>query len=313
MVKKDPQRIVTLLPSATEIVCALGLIDRLVGVTHECDYPAIVSQLPKVTSSKIPKGLTSREIDECVRDQLQEEDALYSLNIPLLKDLNPDLLITQALCDVCAVADKEVQSAAYQLPGKPEVINLEPMSLQEVFDTIIFIGKQTGIEKKALNYVRKLEARVNTVTRRTQQIKIKNKPRVAFFEWIDPLFNAGHWTPELIEMAGGIDCLGSKHRPSQTITVERLRTSEPDLIFIALCGFDIKRSAEDIYNSAFFESIKTLACHKNNQIYLVDGNSYFSRSGPRLVDSLEIMAHTFFPDLHPLPEQLPVATQVCFN
>lgn len=308
MVSKSPKRIVTLLPSATEIVCALGLGDRLVGVTHECDYPPEITRLPQVTRSRVPKNLSSREIDDCVRTQLQQNDALYSLNMPLLEELAPDLLITQALCDVCAVSEKEVSLASRQITSQPEVINLEPMSLNDVFSTITAIGEATGILASSENYVQSLKSRVKQVINRSRQIGKLQRPAVAFLEWIDPPFNAGHWTPELIELAGGIDCLGNKHQPSRTISREELMASDAEVLVFALCGFDIKRSLLDVRRLLSQPDFRYRFQH--SRIYLIDGNAYFSRSGPRLVDSLEILAHSLFPAIHPPPAGLPEALKV---
>lgn len=303
------------MPSATEIVCALGLGDRLVGVTHECDYPPRVRTLPQVTRSRIPKGLASGEIDRLVSEQLEEADALYSIDMSLLQQLGPDLIITQALCDVCAVSESEVQYAVGLLKNKPQLINLEPMSLQEVFDTIRLVGETTGIVTKTDDYLRELQARVEVVRSRSAQLNpghLNNtdRPRVAFLEWIEPLFNAGHWTPELVELAGGMDCLGNKHQPSQRISFDRLLASQPDVLVIAICGFDLKRSLEDINLLKKMKGWTQLPCVKQKRIYLIDGNSYFSRSGPRLVDSLEILAHCLFPEAHPLPAHLMAAIQI---
>ena len=211
------RRIVTLLPSATEIVCELGLRDRIVGVTHECDYPPGIEQLPHVTSSIIDHHAPSQEIDTAVREHLESSSALYTLNEPLLQELAPDLIVTQALCEVCAVSEAEVLSVIGRLPGSVELVNLEPMTLTEVFDTISLVGRVADCEKLALNYRQSLEHRVQKVRDMTDGIETENKPTVGFLEWIDPLFNAGHWTPEIIEYAGGIDSFGNKHQPSQTI------------------------------------------------------------------------------------------------
>ena len=196
-------RIVTLLPSATEIVCGLGLRERLVGVTHECDYPTNVHNLPRVTRSAININASSRDIDTGVREHLQTSNALYTIDVPLLVSLRPDLLVTQALCDVCAVSESDVLDALSGLPGEPELINLEPMTLAEVFDTIRLVGSAAGCSELAKTYVRSLSERVDEV--RQAAAEIRQKPRVGFLEWVDPLFNGGHWTPELIEYAGGID------------------------------------------------------------------------------------------------------------
>ena len=208
-------RIISLLPSATEIICALGLEDALVGVSHECDYPDGVKTLPKVTRTLIPKDAASGEIDTQVRTQLRSQDALYSLNDELVESLQPDLLVTQALCDVCAVAEAEVHSVAATLRSAPDVINLEPMSLRDVFATLLLVGDATDRPAQARRVVTALEQRVAALRERTDTIKT-TRPRVVFLEWIAPPFNGGHWNATLVELAGGHDCLGNRDQPAVT-------------------------------------------------------------------------------------------------
>ncbi|MEM0953570.1 MAG: cobalamin-binding protein [Pseudomonadota bacterium] len=295
-------RVVSLLPSATELICELGLEHQLVGVTHECDYPHSIVGLPVVTRSRIPAGLPSGDIDALVKSQLTDDTALYSLNMPVLEALKPDLIVTQALCDVCAVAADEVNAAACGLPGQPQVINLEPMRLSEVFDTLEALGEAADCRAKARDARAALEARVEAV--RERSAIIKQRPRVAMLEWIDPLFNAGHWTPELVAYAGGDECLGNPFEPSTQVSPQALIDAAPDVVFVALCGFDIARSLQDIPLLSKLTGWDTLPAVCNDQVYITDGNAYFSRPGPRLVDSLEILAHTLHPDVHPLPSGL---------
>ena len=302
-------RIVSLLPSATEIIAEIGLADQLVGVSHECDYPEQVSKLPAVTRTIIDSSLSCAEIDRKVREQLQTDKALYHLNIELLEQLKPDLIVTQALCDVCAVAADEVEAAACALPGNPEVLNMEPMSLSEVFATMAMVGTATQTTVMAEKRIAALKARVDTVRARSRQVVERDRPRVAFLEWVDPLFNAGHWTPELVEMAGGSDCLGARHQPSHTVTAEQLMASDPDVLFVAQCGFKEPRTEQDLPLLAELPGWSELKCVQNHRLYYTDGNAYFSRPGPRLVDSLELMANTLHPSIHPLPAQLRPALQ----
>jgi iron complex transport system substrate-binding protein len=303
-------RIVSLLPSATEILCALGLERNLVGVTHECDYPPSVKALPKVTRTLIPHDATSAEIDSLVRERLETSLALYTLDLPALEALKPDLLVTQALCDVCAVAEEEVAAAACSLPGRPRVVNLEPMSLDDVLTTLITVGEVTGCEERAAEVVARLRRRITAVTRRTEDIAVESRPRVAFLEWIDPPFNAGHWNASLIEMAGGMDVLGNLGEPSRTTPWEALVACRPDVLFIACCGFPTERTLQDIPILQTQVGWHDLPCVRSGRLYVSDGNAYFSRPGPRLVDSLEIMAHALHPSVHPLPPGLPPAIRV---
>ncbi len=294
-------RLVSLLPSATEIICALGLQEHLVGVSHECDYPLAVAALPAVTHTTIPKGLDSRAIDEKVHELLKTDAALYHLNEDVLARLRPSHIVTQALCDVCAVSASEVETVARRLPGNPRVINLEPMSLQQVFDTFTLIGVTTGREKEAAKAVKSLQARVDAVLLRSAGIAQGAKPRVAMLEWIDPLFNAGHWTPELVAMAGGIDCLGNLNRPSVQVSAAALSEARPDVLFIAPCGFDESRTEQDLPMLERLPGWGDLSCVRSSRVYYTDGNAFFSRAGPRLVESLEILAHALHPELHPPP------------
>jgi len=230
-------RIVSLLPAATEILCALGLEDEIVGTTHECDYPPSLQKLPRVTRTLIPPDASSLEIDALVRERLKTQAALYSLDMEFLERLRPDLLVTQALCDVCAVAAAEVQEASCRLPGHPRVLNLEPMSLTDVFETLRQVGVATGREARAAEVVDALERRVEAVRARTAVIPQQDRPRVAFLEWIDPPFSAGHWNPALIELAGGEDIFGVSGLPSRTLLWDEIVQAQPDVLFVSCCGF----------------------------------------------------------------------------
>jgi iron complex transport system substrate-binding protein len=299
-------RIVSLLPSATEIVCALGLREQLVGVTHECDYPPSVLDLPKVTRTLIPHDASSLDIDELVRERLQTHKALYALDMEILARLQPDLIVTQALCDVCAVAEAEVKAAAQVLPGRPRVLNLEPMSLSDVFDTLKLVSQATGRKAQADALVAGLQARVQAVIARTQQ-QVRVRPRVVHLEWIDPLFNAGHWTPELIDYAGGEDCLGNKGQPSRSLPWSAIVEAQPDVLTVALCGFGIERTLEDMRILETRPGWGDLPAVRHERVYVIDGHHYFNRPGPRLVDSLEILAHALHPGIHPpAPAAVPV-------
>lgn len=291
-----PQRIVSLLPSATEIICALGLRDRLVGVSHECDWPADVDRLPAVTRSRIPAGLPSSAIDQLVRDQLAGERALYHLDLPLLERLAPDLLVTQALCDVCAVAADEVDAAACALPGRPRVLNLEPMSLADVFATLRLVGAAAGVAATAARVIAVLEDRIERVR---SGVHGRPAPRVAFLEWVDPPFNGGHWTPELVALAGGVDVFGAAGQPSRTRSLAEIAALAPDVIVIGCCGFGVERAAADLPALAGRAEWQALPAVRAGRAFLTDGNQFFNRPGPRLVDSLEILARALHPGLLP--------------
>ncbi|MEW5977845.1 MAG: cobalamin-binding protein [Acidobacteriota bacterium] len=301
-------RIVSLLPSATEIVCALGLQDRLVGVTHECDFPAWVRELPKVTRTLIPHEASSSQIDHLVRERLKTDRALYTLDLPVLQGLEPDLIVTQALCDVCAVAEDEVLDAACTLPGNPKVVNLEPQTLSEIFASIGQVAKAAGTEPQAEQVIQGLRTRVDAVA--TRSAGIDHPPRVALLEWLDPPFSCGHWTPELVRLAGGQEGLGREGHPSRTLRWEEVIAWQPEVVFIACCGFSVERTLQDLPQLQLVPGWQDLPAVRSGRIYVADGSHYFSRPGPRLVDSLEILAHALHPEVHPLPAGLPAAVRV---
>ena len=293
------------MPSATEMVCALGLADRLVGVTHECDHPRWVQGLPKVTHTLIPTDASSGTIDGLVRERLDSGRALYTLNLSVLEELRPELIITQALCDVCAVDEEEVIAAACSLPGHPEILSLEPESLPEVLDALRAVGAATGVEAHAEIVSCGLQVRVEEVAART--LTLERRRRVAFLEWLDPLFSGGHWNPEIVRLAGGLDPLGVAGKPSRTLSPSEVVAAEPDLVFIACCGYSTPRTLHDL--PALSQTVwwRALPAVRAGEVYVADGSHFFSRPGPRLVDSLEILAHTLHPGLHPLPPGLPGA------
>ena len=301
-------KIVSLLPSATELICGLGLRDQLVGVSHECDYPLSVIGLPILTSSRIPAGLESGEIDRLVTDQLQNDEALYDLVMAPLTELEPDLIVTQALCDVCAVSGNDVARAIGSLSGEPQVVNLEPICLNDVLATVDLLAQAAGCVAQGDRYRAELQGRIDAVAERSKTVA--NRPRVALLDWLEPLFDGGHWSPEIIDLAGGEPCFGDKQQPSQRRSWAQLIDAQPDYIVIALCGFNIERSMQDVEAFLACDGFTELQSIKKTKVFLVDGNAYFSRPGPRLVDALEIMAHALHPDIHPLPTALPAAIKI---
>ena len=284
-------RIVSLLPSATEIICALGLEDSLVGVTHECDFPPAVRRLPRVTRTLIPIDASSAEIDALVRERLKTDKALYTLDMPVLEALRPELLVTQALCDVCAVAEAEVLAAACSLPGRPRVVNLEPMSLEQVFECITLVGEAAGCPDRATEVVASLRARVARVA--AQSAAIEGRPRVVVVEWLDPLFTCGHWTPELVRLAGGIEVIAAEGERSRTMSLEELLAAAPDVLVIACCGFDVERTMQEMPAFLALPGVAEIPAVRSGRVHVIDGNAYLSRPGPRLVDSLEILSGYF--------------------
>lgn len=297
-------RICSLLPSATEIVFALGQGSSLVGVTHECDFPAEAAQIPKVTRSNIPDGFSSAEIDLAVTKSLIELGTLYELDLPLLGRLQPDLVLTQRLCDVCAVSYDRVQEAALSLPSNPEVLNLEPHSLGDILENIVTVGRALGIEAGAVRVRDGLQGRIDAV--REKSAKASYRPRVFLMEWVDPPFRGGHWMKELVEYAGGRDDLAVLHRPSSRVEWERVRAFAPEVIVLTCCGFNLARCAREGEILAKMEGARDLPALNSGRVYATDGSAYFSRPGPRIVESLEILAHLIHPEIFD-PPQLPAA------
>ncbi len=280
-------RIVSLLPSATEIVCALGLGEFLVARSHECDYPPEIQHRPVITYSLIPPDLPSHEIDRVVSETLTTHATLYGLDVDLLQQLEPDLLITQALCEVCAVSFNSVQEAVSQLSPRTRVLNLEPTSLQGVLDTFQQVADAAGVPERGRALIEAFQARVERVRQRTQ-----NRPpvRVSFLEWIDPPFACGHWTPELVALAGGIEGHGRAGQPSRRLEWQEVLAWRPEAIVIACCGFTVERTLQDLPLLARMPGWDALPAVQSSAVFITDGNAYFSRPGPRLADSLEWLA-----------------------
>jgi iron complex transport system substrate-binding protein len=232
-----------------------------------------------------------------VSEQLTTTKALYQLDLPLLRELRPDVIVTQSLCDVCAVSPNEVQMALAQLPGTPCVVNLEPQSLGGLFDAIRQVASAVGLS--ADDTIRQLWGRVDAVAARSATVT--NRPRVALLEWLDPPFSSGHWNPELVRIAGGVEGLGKEGRPSRRLRWDDVLAWQPEVIIIACCGFDVKRTCQDAAGVQLIAGWQELPAVRAGRVYVADGSQYFNRPGPRLVDSLELLAHALDPILHPLP------------
>jgi iron complex transport system substrate-binding protein len=284
-------RIVSLLPSATEIVCALGLTDQLVGVTHECDFPPEAAEITKVTRTLIPTDVSSSTIDDMVRAQVGGGDALYTLNFDQLSRLRPDLIITQTLCRVCAVSDREVIEAIDRMPSRPKAVYLEPTRLADVWRNVVEVAGAAGIEWHGLEMARRLEHRISEIRARSAACAASaGQRRVALLEWLSPPFSSGHWNPELIEIAGGVDVLARPGARSRKLTAADVATADPDVILISACGFSIRRTLADVPDFLALPEIRDLTCVRERRVFVTDGSAYFSRPGPRLVESAEIIA-----------------------
>ena len=291
-------RIVSLLPAATEIAAALGLMEQVVGVSHECDFPEEANELPRITRCPVhDPNLTSREVDEWLRRALRENGTIYTIDEPLLLTLRPDVILTQRLCDVCAVGYGTVARLADTLPGPPRVVNLEPTSLADIFDDIRRVADACDARERAEKLIVKLSERVENVRKRAATIP--NRPRCFLMEWVDPPFCSGHWGPELVEIACGFDSLGRKHRPSAQIEWQQVLDARPEIIVLALCGYDIDRARRDYELLRRFPGFGSIPAADSGQVYVVNASAYFARPGPRIVDSLEILAGILHPSEFP--------------
>jgi len=289
-------RICSFLPSTTEIICELGLADNLIGITHECDYPEAVNSKERVIMSSIDhKALSSKEIDDLVTENSKNGKSTYLVDKDKLKAANPDIIFTQGLCEVCAVSGNQVLEAVEVLENRPEIISLEPGTVDEVLESIITIGNATGKSEKAGELVASLKKRIDII--RNVSVRERDKPRVFCLEWLEPPFVAGHWVPDMVEIAGGDNGLRSKGEQSIKVEWDDILDFAPHYIFVMPCGFNIDKTINEI-DAVTSNSIwnQTPASQKGN-VYLVDANSYFSRPGPRIVDGIEIIARTIHPDL----------------
>ena len=279
-------RIVSLLPSATEIVCALGLEEELVAVTHECDHPASVRAKPVITSSVLGSDGTSAQIDRHIRRLVHEGSSIYALDAERLRALRPDLILTQELCEVCAVSYPIVERAVRRLDADTQLVSLEPESLDDVYQNIATVAALTNRAGRAPALLDELAGRIRMV-----QDRIGSRPprRTVCLEWVDPLYNCGHWTPGLVQLAGGKDLLGTAGRPARPIENRDLVDAQPEVIVVIACGFGLERSLREI------ERVDLADQAGSAELWVVDGNAYFSRPGPRLVDSVEILASILHP------------------
>ena len=287
-------RICSFLPSGTEIVFALGLGDSLYAVSHECDYPKAALAKPKVVRSKFDAdNLSSQEIDRVVTEMYRRGERIYEVDEEALRDAAPDLVLTQELCDVCAVSYEDVRHAASRLAYPPNVVSLDPASIGNMLEDIQMVGDLCGVADAAAEFVAELSGRIDAV--RSKASAAETTPRVACIEWLEPPIVAGHWIPQMVELAGGVDALAKPGEASRRITMEELAASEPDALVLMPCGMDEVRAQEEFEGLANLAEWRRLPAVANGRAYFVDSGSYFSRSGPRLVDGLEQMAQIISP------------------
>ncbi len=295
-------RIISLVPSATEMLFALGLGPDLIAVTHECDYPPAARELPKITHNLIPEGLTSAQIDAAVKEHTLAGESIYELDTEALEELRPDLIVTQALCSVCAVSYDDVRSIAQQLDPSPRVISLDPHTLGEVLGDARTLAEATDRRDAALELVHDASNRIDRVRLAVRKAK---RPRVAALEWLDPPFAAGHWTPQLIEYAGGQDVLGFPGEHSEELRWDAVEAAQPDIVIVMPCGYD----AEIAHREAEMHRDQ-LAAIGAGEVVAVDAASYFSRPGPRIIDGLELLGHILHPELLPAPVAQALAVEL---
>lgn len=281
-------RIASLVPSATEMLFALGLGESVVGVTHECDWPAAAAELPHLTATVLPPGLSAGEIDAAVKEVVGEGRALYSLDEQQLAELGPDLIVTQAVCEVCAVSYEDVVAVAARLPGPPRVLQQDPSTLAEVLDDVVRLGEAAGIGKQAQRLRGELDRRLEAVR---AAVAAAPRPRVLALEWLDPPFLGGHWIPEMIELAGGEDVIGRSGEKSPQVEWDDLRGLDLDVIVAMPCGWYLADSRAQAL--AHREQLDALGA---GRLFVVDAASTFSRPGPRLVDGVELLGHLFHPE-----------------
>jgi iron complex transport system substrate-binding protein len=287
-------RIVSLIASSTEIVCALGCEDWLVGRSHECDFPESVQRLPVCTATKFVTDGTSYEIDQRVKAILQEGLSVYRVDAEKLKQLRPDVIITQTQCEVCAVSLRDVEAAVCELiDSKPQIVSLQPNALTDLWADVMRVAEALDIHERGRLLVQQLQQRLAAIAEAASALP--NKPRVASIEWIEPLMAAGNWMPELVQMAGGINLFGEAGKHSPWMTWEQLCEKDPDIILVLPCGFDIPRARQEMPVLMQKPEWPQLQAVRNRRVFLADGNQYFNRPGPRLVESLEILAEIFHP------------------
>jgi iron complex transport system substrate-binding protein len=286
------KRIVSLLPSCTEIVCGLGCADQLVGRSHECDFPSEIQSLPVCTSARIDSNAPSVEIDGQIKSLLQRALSIYEVDAARIEQLQPDLILTQDQCEVCAVSVGDLRKA---VPNSPEIISVSPMRLADIWKDIQTIADAIGVGDPGREWVSQLKNRVVDVIQKT--CMIKKRPSVACVEWLDPLMAAGNWVPEMVELAGGHDVLGVAGKHSTWMDWKQLTQSNADVIVLMPCGFGLDRTCKESQTLIKNPGWRQLAAVKSNNVFAVDGNHYFNRPGPRVVESIEILAEIFQPKL----------------
>jgi iron complex transport system substrate-binding protein len=289
-------RIVSFLPSATEMVCALGLADQLVGITHECDYPAETKGKPIVVRNVLPiEEMSQSEIDVAVAQRIGDGNSLYQVDERLLKELAPDLILTQDLCQVCAPSGNEVAQVLNLLPNKPQILWLTPSTLEQIADNLRDLGEATGRAETAAELIAKGRARLEEIATVTRTLS--NRPRVFCMEWLNPIYCSGHWVPEMVKLAGGVDALSREGEDSARISWNQVVEWAPEVLIVTPCGFNLAKVIEQSRQLTDYSGWSELPAVREGRVYAVDANSYFARPGPRVVEGTELLAHLIHPKL----------------
>jgi iron complex transport system substrate-binding protein len=303
-------RIVSLIPSATEILFALGLDEQVVGVSHECDYPPAARSKRVVVQSRIAHDATPAEIDRQVRDFVSRGESLYAVDAEALEQLAPDLIVTQDLCHVCAASPDDLATALARFEHRPEVLCLNPLDLGDVWRDILWVGEETGQPYAAEALLERIGEQLGRIESRIETDSAH--PRVAFLEWLDPFYVGGHWVPEMIERAGGIDLFGSTRKPTFRVALQDIVEATPDVILLSPCGYSAEQACNEYRAMSFPDQWNAIPAVRNSRVYALEANSYFSRPGPRLATGVEILARVFNPALpvgsEPEGAILPIAT-----
>ena len=312
-------RVVSLLPSATEILFALGFDREIVGVSHECDFPPRARTKNIVIHSRIDKDAGPLEIDRQVREYVARGESLYAVDSQALQELAPDLIVTQDLCHVCAASPDDLATALAKFDVRPEVLCLNPQDLGDVWRDILWVGEETGRGWQAEKLLQDIGAKLGELQQQTARASSAQeyRPRVAFLEWLQPIYVGGHWVPEMIELAGGQDVFGTKKTPSFRVTIEEVIDAAPDVVLVAPCGYTARQATEEFRTMKLPHEWQNIPAVRNGQVYALEANSYFSRPGPRLITGLEILAKVLHPQvrvsheaestIHPLSEKAQTA------
>ena len=288
-------QIVSFLPSATEMACALGLADQLVGITHECDYPPEISGKPVVVRNALPiETMSQPQVDAAVAQRMRDGLSLYEVDEKLLQELAPDLILTQNLCQVCAPSGNEVSQALSLLPKRPQILWLTPKSLEEIFANVRELGEATGRAKEAEELIAAGRARLERTAAVTRDLS--HRPRVFCMEWLDPVYCSGHWVPEMVTIAGGVDALAREGEDSVRIPWDDVVQWAPEVLIVTPCGFNLEKVIEQTQQLQSYPGWSDLPAVREGRVYAVDANSYFARPGPRVVDGTELLAHLIHPE-----------------